>query len=236
MSLRRRSTGRLLPVFRQTGCADRKAPAQAREPAGPLNPRRLAPAPSAVVADPQSAVVRVLPRAHVNRGGVGGVDHDAVENKAVGAAQLRQPMPGCAFVHAIRRANCWSCREGDASAGLETMQTRAHRRPPAPRRSRRFAPASRPRPAKMQRIESIAPEPQPGTIHFEHTASGSFRQDSSLASLSRIDNFGAQNAKRLTSLCTGQPHRTTGGMFCGWVPRPPRMNGCVGKPSIHSRK
>ena len=51
-----------------------------------------------VVADPQAAVVSVLPRAHVERRGIGGIDHDAVEDEAVAAIELGQAMPGCAFI------------------------------------------------------------------------------------------------------------------------------------------
>ena len=51
-----------------------------------------------IVTDPQAAVVGVLPRAHVQRGGVGGIDDDVVDDEAVAAVELGQAMPGCAFV------------------------------------------------------------------------------------------------------------------------------------------
>ena len=63
-----------------------------------LEERDFMPGVAGIVADPQAAVVGVFPRADVERGGVGGIDHDAVDDETVAAVELGQAMPGCAFI------------------------------------------------------------------------------------------------------------------------------------------
>ena len=60
--------------------------------------RHFRPGARGVVADPEAAVVVVLPRAHVEGGGMGGIDHDVVDHEAVAVIELGQAMPGCAFI------------------------------------------------------------------------------------------------------------------------------------------
>jgi len=64
----------------------------------PREPGGLSPGVPAVVAHPQAAIGAVLPRAHENRGGVRGVDYDAVEHETVGRIDLGQPAPGRAAI------------------------------------------------------------------------------------------------------------------------------------------
>ena len=56
-----------------------------------------APAPARVVAHPQAAV-GVLPSRHIDRGRIGGVHHDVVQNQAVRRAQPGKTMPGGACI------------------------------------------------------------------------------------------------------------------------------------------
>ena len=63
-----------------------------------LEERDFMPGAAGIVADPQTAVVGVLPGPDVERRGVGGIDHDVVEDETFGAVELGQAMPGRAFI------------------------------------------------------------------------------------------------------------------------------------------
>ena len=172
--------------------------------------RGLAPTAAAVVADPQSAVVGILPRADINRRRVGGVHDNAVEHKPVVVAQLCQPMPVRAFIRgfvepAVGRAQQQMLRlprKRRKSARIPAR--RAHNSPRALRRK-----AHR---AQQKQSDKISCAATPNRrLCFEHPASRSFWQKAPthLIQDPRISlknrQFCPQKAKRLTSLCTGQP-------------------------------
>src|SRR5580700_733738 len=60
--------------------------------------RGFMPGAAGIMADPQAAVVGVLPGTHVERGGMRGIDHNAIEDESVAAVELGQTMPGCASI------------------------------------------------------------------------------------------------------------------------------------------
>ncbi len=168
----------------------------------PFEPRWLAPGAAAVVADPQSAIDRVLPRANVNRRRVLRSPPQCCR------ARIRRRFPAlpadASFRphRSTRRASYLSCPAEDASARPGTPQAPAHRRPLDPRPSTRSRPAGTPLPATIQKQKTPGPEPRSGANDLEHSASSSFRleapnhlfQDPHL-SLSRIDNSGRKKRR-----------------------------------------
>ena len=66
-----------------------------------LEERGFMPGAPCIVADPQAAVVGVLPRADVERRGMRGIDHNAVNDKAVAAVEPGHAMPGRAFIQGL---------------------------------------------------------------------------------------------------------------------------------------
>ena len=92
-----------------------------------LEIRGFMPGAPGIVADPQSAVVGVFPRAYVQRRGIGGVDHDVVENEAIPAAEFGQAMPGSAFVKRFVEPTVGGAEEKMLGLAGHRMQRRARR-------------------------------------------------------------------------------------------------------------